>query len=37
MGEAINLVNKLKKDNYNLEFLNTKFMIMKMIVVVLFI
>ena len=24
MGEAINLVNKFKKDNYNLEFLNTK-------------
>ena len=24
MGEAINLVNKFKKGNYNLEFLNTK-------------
>ena len=24
MDEAINLVNKFKKDNYNLEFLNTK-------------
>ena len=24
MGEDINLVNKFKKDNYNLEFLNTK-------------
>ena len=24
MGEAINLVNKFKKDNYNLEILNTK-------------
>ena len=24
IGEAINLVNKFKKDNYNLEFLNTR-------------